>query len=74
MYEIKNKEVLSENVVRLDIYAPRIAKKAKPGQFIMFRIDEEGERVPLTIADTNKEEGTVAIILQTVGATTLKLS
>ncbi len=74
MYEIKKKEVLNENIVRLDVYAPRIAKKAKPGQFIMFRIDEKGERVPLTIADTNPEEGTVAIILQTIGGSTLRLS
>ncbi len=74
MYEIKKKKVLNDNTVRLDIYAPRIAKKALPGQFIMFRIDEEGERVPLTIADTNKEEGTVAIILQAIGASTYRLS
>ncbi len=74
MYEIKHKQILNQNTVRLDVYAPRIAKKALPGQFIMFRIDEKGERVPLTIADTNKEEGTVAIIMQTIGGSTLRLS
>ncbi len=74
MFEIKNKKILNDNTVRLDIYAPRIAKKALPGQFIMFRIDEKGERVPLTIADTDKEKGTVSIILQAIGGSTYKLS
>ncbi len=74
MYKITNKEKLNEHVVRLDIHAPRVAKKALPGQFIMFRIDDKGERVPLTIADTDISKGTVTIILQTVGATTSKLA
>lgn len=74
MFEIKNKRELNENVVLMDIYAPFIAKKAKAGQFIIFRVDEKGERVPLTIADYNREEGTITIIFQTIGSSTKRLS
>lgn len=74
MYKIINRQQLNDTVVRLDIEAPFIAKKAKAGQFIILRIDEQGERMPLTIADTNAEAGIVTIIFQIVGQTTMLLS
>ena len=74
MYKIVDKKVLNPTVVQLQIEAPLVAKKAKPGQFIILRVDEEGERIPLTVAGVNKENGTVKIIYQIVGATTEKLS
>jgi len=73
MYEIMAKRQLNATVTLLEINAPLIAKKALPGQFIIFRIDEKGERVPLTIADTDPEKGTVTIIFQLVGASTKML-
>lgn len=73
MFKIVNKKQLNENVVLLEVEAPLIAKKAEPGQFIIFRVDEEGERVPLTIADSNKEKGTITIIFQTIGLSTILL-
>lgn len=74
MYKIVNKKILNPTVVQLQIEAPLVANKAKPGQFIILRVDEEGERIPLTVAGVNKENGTVKIIYQVVGATTEKLS
>ena len=74
MYPIVHKQILNPTVVRLDVAAPLIARKAKPGQFIMLRVDEEGERIPLTIADFDREKGTVSIIFQLVGKTTQALS
>ena len=74
MNRIVKKVVLNEQVVRMDIDAPRIAKKAEPGQFIIFRIDEQGERIPLTIADFDRDAGTVTIIFQIVGASTMRLA
>lgn len=74
MYTILKKEALNPTVTRMDIKAPLIAKKAEPGQFIILRVDSEGERIPLTIADFDREEGTVTIIFQIVGATTEKLN
>lgn len=74
MFKIVNKEVLNPTVTRMDIDAPLIAKKAEPGQFIILRVDEDGERIPLTIADYDRDKGTVAIIFQVVGATTEKLN
>ena len=73
MFKIVHKKELNDAVTMLDIEAPFIAKKAKAGQFIIFRIDEKGERVPLTIAGSNKEEGTVKIIFQKVGFATKAL-
>lgn len=70
MYQIIRKAALNPTVVSMDILAPRVANKAKAGQFIILRVDEEGERIPLTVAGTNPVEGTVRIIFQTVGATT----
>lgn len=74
MYKIVDKKVLNENVVQLQIEAPLVANKARPGQFIILRVDEEGERIPLTVAGVDKAAGTVKIIYQIVGATTKKLS
>ena len=74
MYRIVDKKVLNPTVIQLNIEAPLIAKKAKPGQFIILRVDEGGERIPLTVAGTNEADGTVKIIYQVVGATTKKLS
>jgi len=74
MFKILKKEKLNSNVTLMDIYAPRIAKKAQPGQFIIFIIDEGGERIPLTIADYNAEVGSITIIFQEVGKTTKQLA
>ena len=70
MYRIARKKVLNPTVTQMEIVAPLVANKAKPGQFIILRVDDEGERIPLTVAGTNPEEGTVKIIFQIVGATT----
>ena len=74
MYKILRRKQLNDTVVRLDVEAPFIAKKAKAGQFIILRIDERGERMPLTIADTDPKKGSVTIIFQIVGQTTMILS
>ncbi|MBQ7761125.1 MAG: sulfide/dihydroorotate dehydrogenase-like FAD/NAD-binding protein [Clostridia bacterium] len=74
MYKIVNKRVLNPTVVLMDIEAPLVAKKAEPGQFIILRTDENGERIPLTVADFDRKKGTVTIIFQIVGATTEKLA
>ena len=73
MYRILKKQDLNENVTLMEVEAPLVARKALPGQFIIFRIDEEGERVPLTIAGYDRERGSVTIIFQKVGYTTEKL-
>jgi len=73
MYEILEKTVLSDNVKLMKIKAPLVAKHAHAGQFIILRIDEEGERIPLTIADYNAKEGTITIIFMEVGKTTKQL-
>ncbi len=73
MYRIEKKRVLNPSVVEMEINAPLVARKARPGQFIILRVDEEGERIPLTVAGTDKEKGVVKIIFQIVGATTEKL-
>ncbi|MBQ6059458.1 MAG: sulfide/dihydroorotate dehydrogenase-like FAD/NAD-binding protein [Clostridia bacterium] len=74
MYQIVRKKSLNETVTQMEILAPFVAKKAKPGQFIILRVDKEGERIPLTVAGVNPEEGTVKIIFQIVGSTTEKLN
>ena len=74
MYEILEKRQLCENIALMKISAPRIAKKALPGQFIIFRIDEKGERVPLTINDYDRETGTITIVYQIIGASTRRLN
>ncbi|MBE6553231.1 MAG: sulfide/dihydroorotate dehydrogenase-like FAD/NAD-binding protein [Ruminococcaceae bacterium] len=73
MYRIVTKKILNPTVTQMEIEAPLVAKKAKPGQFIILRVDEEGERIPLTVAGCDAERGTVKIIFQIVGATTLAL-
>ena len=73
MFEIVSKERLSENIVEFKIKAPLVAKKAKPGHFIFVRLDETGERVPLTVADYDREEGTVTIVVQEIGKTTIQM-
>lgn len=74
MFLIKEKTVLNPTVTKMVVDAPLVAKKAKAGQFIILRVDEQGERIPLTIADYNRTEGTITIIFQVVGATTIKLN
>ncbi len=73
MFRIIRKETLNPQVKLMEIEAPFVARKAEPGQFIIFRIDEEGERIPLTIADYDREKGTVTIIFQEVGKSTKML-
>ena len=74
MYEIVKKEALNPTVMRMDIKAPLIAKKALAGQFVILRADERGERIPLTVAGCDKEAGTVTIIFQIVGGATMTLA
>ncbi len=74
MYRIVKKKALNPTVVLMDIDAPAVARRALPGQFVILRTDNEGERIPLTVADYDREKGTVTIIFQVVGATTEKLS
>ena len=74
MYRIVKKEVLNPTVTLMEIDAPLVARSAEPGQFIILRVDVDGERIPLTIADYDREKGTVTIIFQVVGATTEKLN
>ena len=70
MYRIASRKELNPSKIQMEIEAPLVARKAKPGQFIILRVDEEGERIPLTIAGTDADRGTVKIIFQVVGATT----
>jgi len=74
VYKILKKKILNEQVVLMEVYAPHIAKKAQAGQFIIFRVDEKGERIPLTIADYDREKGSVTIIFQTIGLSTGRLA
>ena len=74
MFKIVNKRSLNPTVTLMDIEAPLVAKKAEAGQFIILRTDDDGERIPLTVAGFDREKGTVRIIFQIVGATTEKLN
>ena len=74
MFEIKEKRYLNPTVVYMAVDAPLIAKKAQPGQFIILRVSDVGERIPLTVADYDRERGTVSIIFQVVGSTTEQLA
>jgi len=74
MYRIVNKKSLNPTVTMMDIEAPYVARKAEPGQFIILRVDDDGERIPLTVAGYDRDAGTVRIIFQIVGATTAKLN
>lgn len=73
MFKILKKQVLSPDVLLFELDAKRIAKKAEPGQFIILRVDDDGERVPLTIADFDREKGSITIIFQEIGASTRQL-
>jgi NAD(P)H-flavin reductase len=73
MNKILEKDYLSEKVVKLVIHSPRIAKKRKPGHFVIIKIGEKGERIPLTISTANAEKGTITLIIQTVGVTSYKV-
>jgi len=74
MYKIIRKKELVENIYLMDIEAKRVAKAALPGQFVIVKVDEQGERIPLTICDYDREKGTVSIVFQTLGASTKKLA
>lgn len=74
MYKIVRKEILAPNIFSMDILAPRVAASAKPGQFLIIIVDEKGERVPLTICDYDKDEGTVQIVVQAMGSSTKRLA
>ena len=74
MYKILEKQELNSTVTRMKILAPLVASKALPGQFIILRVSDKGERIPLTISDYDREEGSISIIFQIVGATTLELN
>ena len=74
MYKITSKRLLTENIYLMDIEAPRVAKSAQPGQFIIIKNDEKGGRIPLTIADYDRDNGTVTIVFQTVGYSTKELA
>lgn len=73
MYPIVKKEKLADKIFLMDVKAPRVAKTCEPGQFVIVKIDEEGERIPLTICDYDREEGTITIVFQTVGASTERM-
>jgi ferredoxin--NADP+ reductase len=70
MFKILKKDMLSDNIVLMDVYAPRVARKCLPGQFVIVRPDERGERIPLTVCDYDREKESVTIVFQTVGAST----
>ena len=74
MYKIIRAEELTTNIYLMEVEAPRVAKKCLPGQFVIVRMDEDGERIPLTICDYNRETGTVTIVFQCVGCGTLKMA
>ena len=74
MYKIVSKRTLTDNIFLMEIEAPRVAKSALPGQFVIVKNTEQGERVPLTVADYNREKGTITIVFQTVGKSTLELA
>ena len=74
MYKIQKAEKLSEKIFLMDVEAPRVAKHCQPGQFIIVKMDEKGERIPLTICDYDREKGTVTIVFQVIGASTEKMS
>lgn len=74
MFEIVDKKVLNPTVTKIDVYAPFVAKKAQAGQFVIVRATADGERIPLTVADYDREKGTVSVIFQIVGATTYTLN
>ena len=73
MFKIVKKEKLAENIYLFNVQAERVAKKCYPGEFVIVKVSEKGERIPLTICDYNREEGWVTIVVQTIGAGTLAM-
>ncbi len=74
MYQILKAEMLADNIYRMDVDAPRVADHCQPGQFVIVRIDDRGERIPLTICDYDREAGVITIVFQPIGASTTKMS
>ena len=74
MYKIVSKKELTDNIFQMEIYAEKISKSAKPGQFVIVKNTEKGERIPLTIADHDEDKKTVTLVFQTVGKSTMELS
>ena len=74
MFKILKKEYLANNIWLMDIEAPRVAKSCKPGQFVIVKMDEKGERIPLTVCDYDAAKGTVTIVFQIVGASTKRMA
>ena len=72
MYKILKAEELADKIFLMDVEAPRVARHCEPGQFVIVKMDEKGERIPLTICDYDREKGTITIVFQIVGASTLK--
>lgn len=72
MYKIVRKQILAENIILMDVEAPRVAASCLPGQFVVIRTDEKGERIPLTICDYDRNKGTITIVTQTIGASTIR--
>ena len=73
MYQIMKAEKLAEKIFLMDVHAPRVAQHCQPGQFVIVKMDEKGERIPLTICDYDREAGTITIVVQEVGASTTKM-
>ena len=74
MYKILKAEKLAEKIYLMDVLAPRAAKHCQPGQFVIVKMDEKGERIPLTICDYNREAGTITIVFQSIGASTTEMT
>ena len=74
MYKILKAEKLADMIYLMDVEAPRVARHCQPGQFVIVKMDEKGERIPLTICDYDREAGTITIVFQTVGASTTKMA
>lgn len=74
MYKILKAEKLADKIYLMDVEAPRVAKHCEPGQFVIVKMDEKGERIPLTICDYDREAGTITIVFQEIGASTMKMA
>lgn len=74
MYTILKRKMLADKIYQMEVYAPRVSKACKPGQFVIVKIDEEGERIPLTICDYDRDNGTITIVFQVVGASTQRMT
>ncbi len=74
MYKILKAEELADKIFLMDVEAPRVARHCEPGQFVIVKMDEKGERIPLTICDYDREKGTITIVFQIVGESTLKMA